>query len=366
MKEIPLRVLLIWIFIFFLLSCAPEEVPVLPGTQVEPESSNLPVEEAVQETPLETPSIAEEDKTLSKIETTPPEKVDSKSCGDFFDAYTRITGGPQDGGEVEESELVSLLSARMKENNVGCAVLVTIDVTEFGTIEEIQESIDNNYKLLKPYSAKFIPFLDLDSESSSDFTVERLQQILTAAEGKINYRGFGEVSFVDPGPWKNKKLTDEPLPEIIQFLGKNELFFAAHIRNGQIAELDTILAQYPNTKILVHGKPSGIKESLVKHKNLYYAAELEIMLSDGTFSCSVSVSDGKIDSAVKQYGPIIAAAPEQVIFATNAHSKCHFQPQFYSTLIEFANKFIKRLPEEHRKPFAYANAVKLFGIQKNV
>lgn len=358
------HVLLICVSIFFLLGCTPQETPSLPEVQIEvkTESSNPSVEEAAPKTPLENLSVAEENKTLSKMETASPEKIESKPCGDFFDAYTRITGGPQDSGEVEESELASLLSARMKENNVECAVLVTIDVTEFDTTQEIQESIDNNYNLLKPYSAKFIPFLDLDSESSSDFTVERLQQILAAAEGKIDYRGFGEASFVDPGPWKNKKLTDKPLPEIIGFLGKKGLVFAAHIRDGQTAELDAVLTQYPKTKILVHGKPSGIKELLVKHKNLYYAAELEIMLSEGTFSCSVSVSDSKVDSAIKQYAPIIAAAPEQVLFATNAHSKCHFQPQFYSTLIESANAFIDRLPEEHRKPFAYENAVKMLGI----
>lgn len=354
--------LIILIFVLiFLHGCAPQAIPPEVSIQEKAEVMEVPKIEGstenLQEVPEASSKITEET-AIATTEAVEKETVEEKPyrCGKLFDAYTRITGGPQDSGEVQESELISLLAARMQENNVGCAFLVTVDITDFDAPQQIQESIDRNYDLLKPYPNKFTPFLDLDAESSSDFTVERIQQILTEAEGKIDYKGFGEVSFVDPGPWKSKKLTDKPLPEIIDFLGKNNLIFAAHLRNGQTTELETILSEYPKTKVLVHGSPSGMKELLVKHKNLYYAAELEIMLSDGTYGCSISVSDKDVNSAISQYGPIIAAAPDQVLWATNAASKCQFQPQFYSKLMEFTNKFIEKLPEEHREKFAYKNA----------
>lgn len=286
-----------------------------------------------------------------------------KPCGDFFDSYTRITGGPQDSGDVLESELAALLDARMKEHDVGCALLVGIDVTDFDTPGEIRDSIDYYYNILKLYPNTFTPFLDLDTESSTDFTTERLGQILTAAHGKIGYKGFGEVSFVDPGPWEGRRFNDKPLPEIINFMGGRKMVVAAHIERGQTSDLSQVLSQYPHTNIIIHGYPDGIKDLLIKHKNLFYAAELEIMLGEGTYGCSISWSDGDVNNALSQYAPLIAAAPEQVLWATNAHSKCHFQPEFYGKLIEFSEKFVEKLPEEHRDKFSHENGEKLFGLR---
>ncbi|MEK6869355.1 MAG: amidohydrolase family protein, partial [Nanoarchaeota archaeon] len=334
-----------------------EEVPEGSKSMEVPEVEERVIEEPgpiVEEAP-------EEVKEITKEVIEEP-VVEPKPCGSLYDAYTRITGGPQDSGEVKESELASLLAKRMEETDVGCALLVGVDVTDFDTQQQIRDSIDYYATIINSHPGRFVPLLDIDADSASEITVDLIKQILEEAEGKIDYRGFGEVSFVDPGPWKSKKLTDKPLPEIIEFLGENDMILAAHIRNGQTIELDTTLSQHPNTKILVHGNPSGMKELLAKHKNLYYAAELEIMLGQGTFSCSISSTDSKVNSAVSQYAPIIAAAPEQVLFATNAHSKCHFQPQFYSEMIEFTDKFIEKLPEEHRDLFAYKNALALFGV----
>lgn len=355
-----------------LLSCTSEQEDVAESVAEPMVITEPPAENAVPQEPRELPeevvpstNVTDTGLETNSIEEGPAAETmeEQKPCGSFFDAYTRITGGPQDSSDVLESELASLLAARMKEHDVGCAVLVGIDVTDFDTQQEIKDSINYYASILELYPGKFVPFLDLDTESSSDFTIERLRQILEEASGKIDYHGFGEISFVDPGPWKSKKFTDAPLPELIEFFGEREMIVAAHIARGQTSDLKNILTQYPNTKILVHGYPDGIEDLLVRHKNLYYAAELEIMLGDGTYSCSISFSDGDVDSVIRTYAPIIAAAPEQVVWATNAHSKCHFQPQFYGKLIEFSKKFIEILPEEQRDKFAWKNAVGLFELQ---
>lgn len=362
-KEAPLIIFLTTLLL--LLGCATEQeviesAPsqiVVEEQQVIPEEDEETIEAIVPTANISGPEL--EANALGEIPAPAEITEEPKPCGSFFDAYTRITGGPQDSGDVKESELAALLAARMKEHDVGCALLVGVDVTDFDNTEEIRDSIDYYYTILKLYPNTFTPFLDLDTESSADFTTERLGQILTVAQGKINYKGLGEVSFVDPGPWNNKKFTDTPLPELIEFFGEREMVVAAHIAQGQTADLKSILTQYPDTKILVHGYPDGLKDLLVKHKNLYYAAELEIMLGKGTYSCSISFSDGDVDSAISQYAPLIAAAPDQVLWATNAHSKCHFQPGFYGKLIEFSQKFVEKLPEEHRERFAYGNAERL-------
>lgn len=169
-----LQLVAIWIFIFFLLGCSPSEAPTLPEIQVEAEteSSNPSLEEAAQETPPETPSVAKESNILPNLETSSPEKVESKPCEDFFDAYTRITGGPQDSGEVKESELASLLAARMEENNVGCALLVGVDVTDFDTSQQIKESINYYSAILNLYQGKFVPLLDIDADTASEISVD--------------------------------------------------------------------------------------------------------------------------------------------------------------------------------------------------
>ncbi|MEK6940269.1 MAG: hypothetical protein AABX31_06095, partial [Nanoarchaeota archaeon] len=206
MKRGYYQLLIASIFILtFLHGCAPQAIPPEVSIEEKAEVIEVPkIEESTKNMQEASPEITEETIVAETTETI-EEKPEPYRCGKFFDAYTRITGGPQDNSEVQESELISLLAARMQENKVGCAFLVTVDITDFDTPQQIQESIARNYDLLKSYPGKFTPFLDLDSESSSDFTVERIQQILTEAEGKIDYKGFGEVSFVDPGPWKSKK-----------------------------------------------------------------------------------------------------------------------------------------------------------------
>lgn len=356
MQKVPYCILVIIILgIIFISGCSPKDA--IEGTVFEEEEPEI-----VEEMPK--PEPVEAVKEIKEVKEPASEQVvveEPKPCGSFFDAYTRITGGPQDSGEVLESELAYLLAKRMQENNVGCALLVGVDVTDFDMQQQIKDSIDYSSAIINSYPGKFVPLLDIDADTVSEITLDLIKGILEEAEGKIDYQGFGEVSFVDPGPWKNKKFTDVPLPELIEFFGERDMVVAAHIARGQAADLKAILTQYPDTKILVHGYPDGIKELLVKHKNLYFAAELEIMLGKGTYSCSISFSDSDVDSAIHQYAPLIAAAPEQVLWATNAHSKCHFQPGFYGKLIEFSKKFVEKLPEEHRDKFAYQNALRVFG-----
>lgn len=363
------QLLIVIMGLVLLISCAPE--PENPqGNMSKPAIEKQPIENITPESEPSQTVVAPSNASNSETEPDPAaiekpvmETIEEpKPCGSFFDAYTRITGGPQDSGDVKESDLAALLAARMKEHDVGCAMLVTIDVTNFDSQQQIRQSIDFYADILRDYPGIFFPLMNIDTNAAADFSIDLIEDILAAAEGKIAYQGLGEVSFVDPGPWKNKKFTDEPLPELIEFFGEREMIVAAHIARGQTSDLKNILTQYPNTKILVHGYPDGIKDLLMKHKNLYYAAELEIMAADGTFSCSsISTSTNDVENAFRVYGPIIAAAPEQVLWATNAHSKCHFQPGFYSELIEFSNKFIEKLPEEHRDKFAYENAERLIN-----
>lgn len=229
-------------------------------------------------------------------------------------------------------------------------------------------------------SDRFIRFFHVNPRLSAEITVAKLQEVLD--EQSDFYTGFGEVALYQQG-FQRDRLTDSPWPEVFQFLGEHNLWLMLHLFNeAQLQSLETMLAQYPNTKVLLHGEVGRERmgELLSKYPNLYLTIDTSMLVLTGDIDGARDIllfpngqgsaaqfiqaydaaESAMVGQAVANWGAVIEAAPTKVMWGTDVAMSWHLEDEVYSRLIRFSKQFIERLPEAVRAPYAAENARRLF------
>lgn len=276
--------------------------------------------------------------------------------GDFFDSHAHFDGLVDEHPFTPGPRWVSLapqdLAKRMSEHKVDCVVLF-VDMTNIEVgINRMQESLADT-------GVGFVPFLP--------------EYDLLPLSGEKVFFGIGEIGFYE-GPLKGTSLTADPWPKIFEYAAKENLFLMFHLTEQQADDLEKMLSQYPNTKVILHGFESLntglVGKWLSKYKNLYFTYDLATMF-DG-YLYRVQNSPDFIswyDANKKQYLTsvrnrllsLLEAAPDRVMWGTDVVANWHTEPEVYNRLMEFSKELVDSLPAQYQDNFAHANAQHLFG-----
>lgn len=322
----------------------------------------------------------------------------------LFDTHTHV-------GLVENPNF-SIIKKLFKKNKVKWAVALNQDINPNDTLKKIKKDTKKiKNKSTKGYT-KFIPFLDIDDNNPSDLNLNNLNYLLTINKVDNTFIGMGENAFYRD-PLITSNLTDQTWLDVFSWGESNAKIIMIHIRNNltQIDEIPTILENYPNCKVLLHGieyinDPNHQKliNMLTTYPNLYFTLDTATLLyynnynlmfppennsqliSDQSYhfhatpddcnddNCDNELTEAEIQkanqfvstydsteslmlqSAYDTYLPILQAAPDHVCWGTDFAENWHRVDEVYLRLIQFTRKFIAMLPEELQKKYAYKNA----------
>ena len=253
------------------------------------------------------------------------------------------------------------LTARQAEHGVGATVLF---VTRRPFVNAYQETVET----LATPDVDYLPFF-----FPGGFRSARQRRGFFDEMHPIDH-GIGEVTFY-AGREQGKALTDDPFPEYFQLAAEEDLVLMLHPTEQQADGLGPMLEQYPEATLLLHGHEllgtgDHLRALLREHDNLYWTYDTATMLGGLTVRAA-----GKSDfidrfeadrdryrrRVTQRLPPLLEAAPDRVMWGTDIVADWHVDPDVYSRLLAFSEDVRDALPTEHRDPFAYENAVTLFG-----
>lgn len=289
---------------------------------------------------------------------------------------------------LEEADGVEEYVERLHDYDIGCSLIFTgqdFNEEENGDYEEnYAETVD----LLRHNPGRFVPFYNGDPDTVADISTENLQALLDV-DAKNIYKGIGEYAFYQE-PLLGTSLTAEPWPSIFAWAAENNLVIMIHLVSTQGEELDSMLTQYPNTQVLLHGSEliEDLPTLLTDHDNLWFTLDtanllvipgesrqvimfpvqggVEDELSDTERADEfVELYDANQESmlatAETDWAPVFDAAPDRILWGTDVAFSWHFKPRVYSRLISFSKQFIEQLELENRVKYRKENAQVLLG-----
>lgn len=275
---------------------------------------------------------------------------------------------------VDETDFSHKVAERMRANDVGCSLVfahVDLDDTE-NSILELREE-------LSPNPGRFVVFADVIGDDLKAVTRDKLDKLFTA--NPKTFKGIGENAFYRP-PQTGTSLLAEPWPTIFKFAAEKDLYVMLHVTDREAADLETMLARYPGTKVLLHHRELAAKlpEMLRRHKNLYYTLDTTnlttltttnpqtvLFYPDGQGNAEqflAKFEDNRqalLDKAVDDWLPVFEAAPDRVMWGTDVSMEWHADPEVYEKLVRFSQDFTERLPEKYRDGYRFKNALQAFG-----
>lgn len=333
---------------------------------------SAPAEEQTEKFSVEEKPNETANSTKTFVESIKTETAEEKSCGPLFDTHVHLQGTGR-GDDVDPAEIAGSLAQRMAENGIGCALVFNGIIVEDGIPRAIRRYAD----AIEPYQGKFVPFFELESDADevSEITVDRIKTVFD--NNRVQFKGYGETTFYDE-PWRGYSLSSEPWPQIFRFASEKGIVVMVHPREGQTQDLSNVLSKYPNAKVMIHGSEllDDVPELLKTNKNLYFTLDTSVLLTDDAKHNYLYDSDSKsefirgydrnknalLQNALNKYASIVAAAPERVMWGTDAAAEWHFDKEVYSRYVDFSSSFIAQLPAEQQKLYAYENAVRLLGV----
>ena len=252
------------------------------------------------------------------------------------------------------------LTARQREHDVGATVL-------FVPHEPFQREYGTTVNTLASEHVDYLPFLFPGGFASAE------QRRSYYAEHDDVYHGLGEVTFY-AGSEQGKALTDAPFPQYFQLSEYEDLVLMVHPTKKQAGDIGPMLREYPEATLLLHGHELlGTFETLhslmAEHDNLYWTYDTATMLGGlmvrargkEDFLEQYEANRDRYRKRVMDRLPkLLEAAPERVMWGTDIVADWHLDPDVYGELIAFSEDIRSSLPEKHRDPFAYENAVRLF------
>ena len=277
----------------------------------------------------------------------------------------------------DDDEVLERLPAIMTKHNIGCSVLFDhVDITD------IDESLEMNRERYEGMPGRIALFYDVIKDDPSEVTRERLEELYQKSGGKFN--GFGEYAFYQD-PLRGTLLTAEPWPTIFAFAAEKKLPVMIHPMPELVASLEVMLDRYPDTKVIVHGfeLPDQMGDLLKSYPNLYYTLDTATMLTlDGDlpqvlmypgggpgsgFDVNEFLSIYKAEreqilaKTIKNWLPVLLAAPERVMWGTDISMEGHVDDRVYDILISLTDEFLNEVPQQYQQGYLRDNAFKLLG-----
>ncbi|MBI2356799.1 hypothetical protein HYV12_01985 [Candidatus Dojkabacteria bacterium] len=274
---------------------------------------------------------------------------------------------------LETEVAFSELERRMDDNNVGCSLaFIYVDPEDpKDSFEILTEDYNGNLN-------RIIPYFFITPKTAQDANIDNIKKVRSNT-GSF-FKGHGEFAFYRD-PFKQSSLLDENWKEVFKYSQENEYYIMFHLRGSeQVSQLEEILTLYPKAKLLLHGPElsSELPGLLSKYENLLFTLDTaslliqkgvsmersNLMYSPGgevTFKSEFEKNREKIlKSSYEEWFPVIKAAPQRVMWGTDASSDWHFSDDTYEVLVDFSDDFLKMLPEEYREGYMYGNAKRLF------
>lgn len=301
-------------------------------------------------------------------------------AGTFFDSHVHLERG---FGRYEEHPLAEgfrFLFDRTQEHEVGCAVVfLSVFPGEYKrNAREVSEAVG-------PYPGRFAPFLHVDEDEEGIGGILPTTRT-TLALANQPFQGLGEYAFYDEA-YGETDLSSEPWPSLLALAAEKGMVIMIHPTDGQAGDLSRALASHPQTRILAHGfeLKDDWRSLLTNHSNLFVTIDAAALLREPVaqppeepLERSGSIlyeAHGKEDflrlyamhrdemvaNAVATFSPIIAGAPNQVLWGTDVGDPWHYDPEVYAKVMEMSNLFLDQLPSAHREAYARQNAMTLLA-----
>jgi predicted TIM-barrel fold metal-dependent hydrolase len=223
----------------------------------------------------------------------------------------------------------------------------------------------------------FVPFFHVNPHSPSDMERHRLDSAF-GNRGSL-FAGIGEIALYRD-PWRTTSLQSSPWPDIFAFARDNDLWVMFHVRPGQENEVRQVLEEWPDVRIVMHGSellpqwPALLQEFPNLHITIDAIALIRpvgdpsaggLMSNSGSAAQFNAAFDAQHESmlalALERWLPVIAAAPDKVMWGTDTYATWHLDPDAFRRIVDFSRRFITALPVDQQQPFAYGNARRLFG-----
>src|SRR3989338_6669879 len=345
---------------------------VIKQTSPAPKPANEPVvqKETIQEASAQTPTKVRPAEQPAAVPVSSWVRKEVSCAGKFFDTHVHFDGLVNAEMEIvfgHGNAYTSLtpkeLAKRMSENGIGCGIL-------FVSIIDMNKDYDAMRESISDISAGFKPFISI-YESTGNFSLDTIKQVYEGREEA--FFGIGEYGFYTE-PLLGTSFAAEPWPEIYNYAAGKNLFLMLHPTQKQASEIGTMLSQYPNTKVILHGfellGTPDLVTLLRNHKNLYWTYDLATMLDGNLYRLQDSASfiswfdankQQYLNSVRSKLLPLLEAAPVRVMWGTDIVAAWHGETAVFSRLMEFSRSLVDSLPAEHRDNFESAIPLRFFG-----
>lgn len=269
------------------------------------------------------------------------------------------------------SEFIEDALMRMNKHDVNCALLLNMDLNS----EHPKKSYKKLKSFLQKHPKRFYPFFSNKGIKATDNRVSKLKTAL-GKHGDTFY-GMGESAFYS-SEFSDISLTSTMWQKIFNYAGKNNFVLMIHLRPGQAEELDTMLTNYPNTTVLLHGAEvyESIDSLLTEHDNLMYTLDTSILLwgsagnlmypdSGGNAIDFIAAFDEAEDTLLSEaqdkWYSIIEAHPNKVMWGTDISENWHINRRVYRRLLRFSEDFAAPLENKLEKKYLRLNAKNFLG-----
>lgn len=280
----------------------------------------------------------------------------------------------------DEEDAVARYYQNLAEYDIGCAVMLhSLPAAEAsGQALLVRDTFSN-------YPHRLVLFLDVIENDTSDISRAYLEELYRELDGNI--QGLGEFAFYR-GSLQNTSLLTPGWDTIFKFAADKDLFVMTHLTNNEAEEIETVLKRYPDTKIIDHNSEllRELPRLLKKYPNFYFTLDTAAMLAlkqDGGFREVLMYPHGEfsvdefvrqydqhqeqlLDQAVTEWLPVIKAAPQRIMWGTDASLLNHHDERVFSRLMDFTQKFSKKIPQQYRDDYLYQNAFDAFGAGSRI
>lgn len=213
-----------------------------------------------------------------------------------------------------------------------------------------------------------------------DELTDTYQDILEASidiVGDDFFQGFGEIETQE---WSVAHNSSEVL-SIIDVAEDHSINAMFHPVASKISQVEDIAETYPDMTFLIHMYRSDLEDSLddlidilQSNDNLYFSIDAahiahyngnDILYDAGSASAFNSQFDARYNSmlsdAINDYTELVEAAPDKVMWGTEAGPDYAFDDDVYDRLIKISRELIGAMDEDYQEGLAYKNALRVFG-----
>lgn len=196
-------------------------------------------------------------------------------------------------------------------------------------------------------------------------------------------RGFGEVETQE---WSARH-NDARVLQLVDLAQKNNINFMFHPVATKMDDVEKMIEAYPDTTFLIHMYREDLDDSmnqlikiLQEHDNLYYSIDaahivhvnnmdiiydLDSNNKQKSINDFVSTYDSKekalVNEAIKDYKPLVDAAPDKVMWGTEIGPEYAFDSKVFDRAVKASRFVIAGFDKEDQEAVGYKNALRVFG-----